>query len=106
LGGLGGRKHGARFKALADFGAPLKKLTPQNFTDREGVFQFGVEPKRVKVLTGIAGVRFETAWENRVTRRVDGVTVHFIGRSDLIRNKQKTGRPMDLVDLANLKGET
>jgi hypothetical protein len=64
-------------------------------------------PECVKIMAshpvfGPRYVRFETAWENRKTSRIDGVRVHFIGLSDLMRNK----KPQDLLDLANLKGET
>ena len=53
---------------------------------------------RVDLLTVACTVTFEQAWPNRVVRRIDGVRVPYLGRTDLIRSKQ-TGRPSDLADI-------
>jgi hypothetical protein len=94
------------YKALVEFGVPLLGYSPEDFTERYSVFQIGVEPQRIDVLGNISGVRFSSAWEKRRTSRVEGLTIHFIALADLIKNKEAAGRPQDLIDLANLKGET
>src|SRR5579864_2777978 len=55
-------------QALAKFGAPLKPdgVTPETFTGRKVVYQIGVAPVRVDILTHIDGVEFSGAWRNRV----------------------------------------
>jgi len=91
------------FQALARFGAPLGDVTPSDFTIENQVFQMGVAPVRIDVLTTITGVTFSEAWEARVRRSFLGNPVWFIGRDHLIRNKLASGRPLDLFDADNLK---
>jgi hypothetical protein len=89
--------------ALEAFGAPLRDLTLQHLQDPNVVFQIGVVPNRIDVLTSITGVDFEPAWQHRVLVSVSGVEVPTIGRADLIRNKLALGRPRDLADVAELE---
>jgi len=48
---------------------------------------------------------FGVAWKGRVEREVSGVTVPFLGRDELVRNKRAAGRLKDLADVEAL-GET
>ena len=66
------------------------------------VFQIGVTPCRIDILTGIDGVDFDGAWPNRVEVEIIGLRVMAIGRADLIKNKRITARPQDIADLARL----
>lgn len=95
----------AVFAALVDFGAPLAGMTPAEFNDKPTtVFQIGVEPSRVDILQGIAGVNFDDAWEKRVDGNLDENTpAHFISREHLIRNKLAVGRLQDLADVEKLR---
>ena len=43
------------FRALARFGAPLKGVSPGDFQEEDIVFQIGVAPCRIDVLTTISG---------------------------------------------------
>lgn len=90
-------------RALKRFGAPLFDLTEEDLVCEETVFQIGIPPQRIDILTGITGVDFESAWNRRMGVSVDGVRLEFIGRADLIANKRATGRPKDLADLAYLE---
>ena len=85
-------------RALARFGAPLGELRAADLAGEGMVFQVGVAPNRVDVMTAIDGVTFEEAWSHRETRAIDGVTLTVIGRDDLIRNKRATGRARDRGD--------
>lgn len=85
--------------ALEDFGAPLLDLTAEDLTRPGQVFQIGVAPSRIDLLSSISGVRFEDAWENRLTIRVEGLSVPVLGKREFIANKQAVGRPRDLSDL-------
>ena len=51
-------------RALAVFGAPLQDLTAADLSRPGIVFQIGIAPLRIDVLTAIDGVDFEDAWEN------------------------------------------
>ena len=90
-------------QALRAFGAPLFDLSCDDLLRRDVVFQIGVAPNRIDILTGITGVAFEDAWRNRLTVSVESQSVPVLGLDDLIRNKSATGRPRDLADVAWLR---
>src|SRR5437867_7963755 len=54
------------WQALAKFGAPLGELTLQDLQTPDVVFQIGVVPCRIDLLTSISGVAFEDGWANRL----------------------------------------
>ncbi len=87
------------FLALLEFGSPLQGVTGAYFVQPDVVFQIGVEPDRIDILTGISGVSFEEAWGTRVVDE----GYNFISREALIANKTATGRDQDLVDVKNLQ---
>jgi predicted nucleotidyltransferase len=94
----------AVFRALAEFGAPIAGLTPADFRDSPtSVFQLGSSPARADFLQSIDGVEFDDAWKDRVAFSLDGVEVHLISESDLIRNKLKSGRLQDLADVEAIR---
>jgi hypothetical protein len=88
--------------ALRDFGAPLEEIGEPDLQQPEMVFQLGVPPRRIDILTSLTGLRFEGAWPNRVVVNVGGTDCPFLGRDDLVRNKRAVGRPRDLADLEAL----
>jgi hypothetical protein len=95
----------AVFAALAAYGAPLQGLAPADFNDTpSSVIQIGVEPGRVDILQGIAGVTFDEAWPDRVETFLDVDTpAHLISREHLIQNKLASGRYQDLADVEKLR---
>ena len=90
------------WNALASFGAPVETLTPADFARPGFFFQIGVAPVRIDILTEIDGVAFDEAWKAREHLTFEGVIVPFIGMEHLLRNKQASGRPKDLADVALL----
>lgn len=88
--------------ALREFGAPLLDLTVADLSRPGVVFQIGLPPLRIDVLTVIDGVDFATAWPRHVTADFDGVTVPVIGREDFLANKRATGRLKDRADAERL----
>ncbi len=89
--------------ALTSFGAPSHELSRTDLMRPEVVYQIGVEPRRIDILTSLTGLTFKEAWEGRVAGRLGGVECPVIGREALIRNKRALGRPRDLADLELLK---
>jgi hypothetical protein len=87
--------------ALHRFGAPLvaHDVTADDLATPGTVYQLGLPPRRIDVLTSITGVEFEDAWRRRVTRSAGGLELAFLSRFDLVTNKRATGRPKDLLDL-------
>ena len=88
--------------ALREFGSPLFDLTVEDLTRPDTVFQIGLPPSRVDILSGISGVVFEDAWANRIEIRIGDLMVPVIGRADFVKNKQATGRDRDRLDLTLL----
>ena len=88
--------------ALDDFGFGALGLTAEDFTAADRVVQLGYPPLRIDLLTSIDGVDFEHAHQHRVEIEIGRLLAPFISLPDLRRNKQSSGRPQDLADLAAL----
>ena len=60
--------------ALKQFGAPLDHdgITAETFTDKQVVYQIGIAPVRIDILTDITGVEFRNAKD---VRRLNGIAV-------------------------------
>src|ERR1700730_15924681 len=88
-------------EALKKFGAPLDhdQINAETFTAKQVVYQIGVAPVRIDILTEITAVEFSDAWSKRVASSFFGVPVHFISLDDLLTNKRALGRDSDLTDL-------
>jgi len=85
--------------ALATFGAPLQDLTESDLAAAGTIFQIGVPPIRIDVITSIDGVTFDEAWPARIEASFVDQTVTVLSRADLIRNKRAAGRAQDLLDV-------
>jgi hypothetical protein len=92
------------WRAFGAFGAPLSAagVVQADFEKPDLVYQIGLPPRRIDVLTSISGVSFDEAWASRASATVEGRTVFFIGRDMYVRNKLAAGRPKDLADAARL----
>ena len=91
------------YRAIAQFGAPLDELAVEDLATPGLIYQIGIKPERIDILTRISGVDFETAWARRTEVTVDGDAYSVIGRQDLIANKRASGRPLDLIDADKLE---
>ncbi len=89
--------------ALARFGAPISSLTEDDLVTPAVIFQIGVEPRRVDIVTSIDGVEFEEAWGHRLEVEIEGLRIPVIGREQLLTNKKAVGRPQDLADVSRLE---
>lgn len=91
--------------ALRQFGAPVEsaRVTAADFSTPGTMYQIGLPPRRIDILTEISGVSFDEAWVSRITADVEGRTVSIIGRAALLKNKEASGRPKDLADVARLR---
>ncbi|HEX8394495.1 MAG TPA: hypothetical protein VF665_19265 [Longimicrobium sp.] len=90
--------------ALARFGAPISNLSPEELAKPGFIYQIGVAPVRIDILTAIDGVTFEEAWPDRALTSLFGVQVPVLSRKHLLMNKRATGRLKDLADVALLEG--
>jgi hypothetical protein len=92
-------------QALMAFGAPLDEagVREEDFAVSDMVYQIGVPPRRIDVLTTISGVSFDEAWVSKERSELEGFPVYFIGRQALIDNKRAAGRIKDLADVESLE---
>lgn len=91
------------YAALRTFGAPLHELSEADLARPDVVFQIGLPPRRIDLLTSITGVDFAAAWPGRLAVRYGEVPCFVIGRDALIENKRRLGRARDLADLELLE---
>jgi hypothetical protein len=90
-------------QALSEFGAPLRDLTVDDLSRKETIFQIGLPPIHVDVITDIDGVEFADAWPDRLETLFGGVPAFVISRHHLIVNKKATARLQDLADVQQLQ---
>lgn len=93
-------------QALGVFGAPTEShgVTRDDFEAPGNVYQVGLPPRRIDLLTGMSGVEFDEAWASRVEVEIESMKIPFLGLEALRRNKLATGRDKDLLDLRLLNG--
>ncbi len=86
-------------RALHEFGFGSVGLTEADFEQEGRVVQLGFPPVRVDILTSLTGVSWEQARSGRAQGQFGDLSVHYIGRKDLIANKRALGRKKDIADL-------
>jgi len=87
--------------ALAEFGAPMEKVEASDFERPETVFQIGVAPVRVDILTSLDGVSFDDIRPESAD--LGGIIAPIIDLESLLKNKRATGRLRDLADCEELE---
>jgi hypothetical protein len=94
--------------ALEKFGAPLAAhgVSRADFEIPENVYQIGLPPRRIDLLTSISGVSFDEARDSQIVIHLEGMDLPVLGRATLVKNKRAAGRPKDLVDLEMLERGT
>lgn len=96
--------------ALRAFGAPLGAhgVTRDDLAAPGTVYQLGLPPRRIDILTSLSGIDYDTAAKDALTATVGAVTFRVPGRQALIANKLAAGRSKDLEDARCLErlGET
>lgn len=93
---------GRIMRALAAFGAPMQEVDEHDFAQPGAVFQMGVAPVRIVVLTELTGLLFADAWATRVRGAFGDLDVEFIGKDAFIANKRAIGRAKDISDIEGL----
>lgn len=93
----------AVLRALSRFGAPLHGMTESDLQMDDTIFQIGVAPRRIDILTGASGLRFREAFDRSMEVEVEGLLVRVPCIDDMIVNKQATGRTKDLADVEALQ---
>ena len=97
---------GRVYRSLVAFGAPLHEIDEATFTKPGIVFQIGVTPRRIDIITAISGVRFDEAYQNCQIVEIEELLIPILSRSDLIKNKRATGREKDRLDADRLESQS
>ena len=91
------------YRALERFGAPVDQITVNDFANEGIVFQIGVTPRRIDIITHLDGVSFGEANEDKVIVEVEGLKLPILSFDKLIKNKLSTGRERDELDVKLLQ---
>ncbi len=93
----------AVFRAFHRFGAPLNNLTKDDLQEDDVVFQIGIAPRRIDIMTSASGLQFEDVYLKAMTVNIAGIDVRVPRIEDLIANKRAVGRTKDLADAEALE---
>lgn len=91
------------YNALARFGAPIKKITTEDFAEPGIIYQIGVVPRRIDIITKISGLSFDSVDEDKIIIDIEGLSIPVISKEKLIINKESSGRKEDILDAEKLK---
>ena len=94
------------YTALSRFGAPISEIREDEFSRAGLIFQIGVVPRRIDIITKIDAVDFDEADSDKIIVNIDGLNIPVLSFDNLIRNKMATGREKDLLDAKLLKKRT
>ncbi len=92
----------AAFQALFALGVPLVGLESADLLSDEENLRFGPAEDHIDILASIGEMSFDQVWRNRMETMVDGLSIPFISKTDLIENKRQIGRLRDLADAEEL----
>lgn len=90
-------------RALTKFGVPLINIREKDFETEGIIFQIGVAPRRIDIITTIDGVDFKSAYSRKEIVSVEELSIPVLSLEDLIKNKESTGREKDVLDAKMLR---
>lgn len=92
--------------ALAAYNAPRRNLSIDDLYADDTIYQVGLPPFRIDILTSISGVDFDSAWGKREIAKLEDYQFPILSKEDLLTNKLASGRPKDLLDAEWLKSQS
>jgi hypothetical protein len=92
-------------EALVAFGAPVAahSITAADFEVPGMIYQIGLPPNRIDLLTQLSGVDFDECLDGSVAGTLGTQQVRFIGLRAQIKNKLASARKKDLADVEILE---
>jgi hypothetical protein len=90
------------WRALERFRAPLSKMKTGDFAEPQVLYQIGLPPSRIDIMTSVTGLEFDAAWPNRIMAHFGDVVAPVLGLDDMRKAKRAAGRLKDLADLEEL----
>lgn len=94
------------YNALKEFGAPLKGVSSDTFSNGNMVYQMGVEPIRIDIIMGLKDADFNETWKKRVKSKYGDIPINIIGLKELIDIKKSADRDHDRLDLKRLMAKS
>ena len=94
---------GRVMQALRTFRAPLLGLTEADLANPDLIFQIGLPPHRIDIITGIDGVEFAEAWPAKIVTHFSSQPCYVISREHLLQNKRSCARDKDAWDVKLLE---
>lgn len=93
------------FVALTQFGAPVLShgVDDAYFAVEGRVYQLGLPPRRIDIMSSISGVSADEAFSSAVTVEIAGSKRLVLSSEALLKNKRATGRAKDLADVVRLE---
>lgn len=88
----------AVLRALNNFGAALHGLTSDDLQKSNTIFQIGVAPRRIDIITGASGLDFDSTYANSLEVEIENIKLNIPSLDDLICNKKASGRTKDIAD--------
>ena len=95
----------ATYNALVRFGAPVSAhgVGKAYFAKPDRVYQIGLPPRRIDLLSSISGVTVREGFSGAVVLPFGGAPRKVLSIAMLIQNKRATGRTKDLADVERLQ---
>lgn len=90
-------------RALQVLGVPIQKLPPSSFTKPFQQFSWPLGHFYIDIITAAHGLTFEEAWNDSCEVEFEGVKIHALQLTGIIKNKKAVGRPQDLTDIVQLE---
>jgi hypothetical protein len=88
---------------IEEFGSGSLGIKEKDFLKKDSIVQLGYPPVRIDILNAIDGVKFKEAVAGRLTEKIAGVLIPFIGKVDFVKNKKAAGRSQDLSDIKEIQ---
>lgn len=89
-------------RAMIHFGFTEQAFDATDFSEPGSIIRMGVPPVRIELINEISGVTFDEVWITKVTGKYGTVSVFYIGKQELLKNKKAAGRPKDVADIDEL----
>jgi hypothetical protein len=70
----------------------MHDLSKEDLLEDGTVFQIGVAPRRIDIITTASGLQFEEAYRMSLSVNIEGIEVHIPSVDDLILNKRASGK--------------
>jgi hypothetical protein len=90
--------------ALRGFGAPVADIRADDLLNPDTVYQIGIEPNRIDIMSFVNGLEFGRAWDCHAIAEFDkDLKTPVLSLDDIITAKEAAGRAKDRLQARQLK---